>query len=196
MALRLGSTLALRSAPGQDKGYPKLHLQVLCVEMMAAAGSQQIPVPKSPNPIQDGETMAVDQVARDKRKAETPVAVNSDDENPKATPVQNPNPVPSMSVEELVRYSIDQNEKHFSKLDKDMAKLQREGSQTRRMAARAVTSAEETKQRVDRLEKRLSQLETQPPKPGLTPKTHHQQPKTLDAQIGRNWVAKRETPSF
>ena len=109
--------------------------------------------------------MVVDESSGEKRKAADPVDVHSDDESPKATPVQNPSPAPSMTVEELVRYSIEQNEKNFRKVDKDMAKLQREGTETRRMAARAVTSAEETKQRVDRLEKRLAQLETQPPKP-------------------------------
>ena len=54
-----------------------------------------------------------------------------------------------MTVEELVRFSIDQNERHFQKLDRDISKLQREGTDTRKMAARAVTTAKETKTRVD-----------------------------------------------
>ena len=116
--------------------------------------------------------MLVDETGRDKRKAENlPVPVDSDDEAPKATPAQNPNPTEAMTMEQLLRFSIDQNEKHFSKLDRDINKLQREGSETRRMAARAVTSAEDTKVRVDKIEKRLAQLESQPPKPAHAPPT-------------------------
>ena len=138
--------------------------------MAAASASSQNLSQRNPENVDD--SMLVDQAEREKRKAETtPVAVESDDDDAlQGTPLQNPNPPAAMTVEQLLRYSIDQNEKHFKKLDRDMSKLQREGSETRKMAARAVTSAEDTKNRVDRIEKRLTQLETQTRNPAPVPK--------------------------
>ena len=110
-----------------------------------------------------------------KRKTPEAVPVRSDSEDSLlATPLENPNPSPAMTVEELVRYSISQNERNFKKLDKDMAKLQREGAETRKMAARAVTSAEDTRQRVDKIEHRLAQLEA---------KTSHPPPRSRSVPI-------------
>ena len=60
-----------------------------------------------------------------------------------------------MSLDDLVRvFSITQNEKNFRKFDKDLSKLQRERTETRKMAARAVTTGKETKTRVDTTDKK------------------------------------------
>ena len=127
----------------------------------APSSSSQAQAPQA----QAHEGMVVDLESREKRKAEIPVPSDSDDDALHATPAENPNPTAAMSVEDLVRYSIQQNEKHFHKLDKDMSKLQREGSETRKMAARAVTTAEDTRQKVDKLERRLNALEAKANKP-------------------------------
>ena len=99
--------------------------------------------------------MNVDETAREKRKADPPVPIDSDDDLAIQGTAETPqNPPPAMSLDELVRFSITQNEKNFKKLDRDLTKVQKEGAETRRMAARAVTSVEETKTRVDAMEKR------------------------------------------
>ena len=137
---------------------------------------------------QEQEKMIVDLEAREKRKAEIPVPSDSEDDTLQATPAENPNPTAAMSVEDLVRYSIQQNEKHFHKLDKDMSKLQREGSETRKMAARAVTTAEDTRQKVDKLERRLNALEAKATAPPERLPTHQaitgQQPKSEWQELG------------
>ena len=157
--------------------------------MASAASSQSQPTAQSSS-AQGHEGMVVDLEAREKRKAEIPVPSDSDDENLHATPAENPNPTAAMSVEDLVRYSIQQNEKHFNKLDKDMSKLQREGSETRKMAARAVTTAEDTRQKVDKLERRLNALEakaSRSPRPDPSPKPsfHRATTKVRMARTGR-----------
>ena len=51
--------------------------------------------------------MAVDQTARDKRKAvELPGLVDSNDEALRATPVPKANPTETISVEQLARFSV------------------------------------------------------------------------------------------
>ena len=77
--------------------------------------------------------MEIEHMGREKRKADTQ-PINVDDENSKAEPHASPRELPTMSVEQLVRYSIEQNEKNFSKLDRDITHLQKEGAETRRMA--------------------------------------------------------------
>ena len=161
--------------------------------MMAASGSSQSsqPIPTQPNSEQ---AMNVDESHPQKRKAGIPVPSDSEEDGPVGTPVNNPNPTAAMSVEDLVRFSIAQNEKHFNKLDQDISKLQREGSETRRMAARAVTSAEKTKGRVDKIEKRLAQLETQQLK---TPPSHAPAPSPAQNRTDWNELGgKMVTPSF
>ena len=134
---------------------------------MAGTSSQ------SASSLQGEGPMLVDESGRDKRKASTqndPIDVDKADEIPsKASPIQVENPTAAMTLDELVRFSITQNEKNFGKLDRDLGKLQREGAETRKMAARAVTTTEETKQRVDGIEKRLAKLEDKVANPSLPP---------------------------
>ena len=139
---------------------------------MASVGSQDKPQ-SSP-----GTDMDVDRTG-EKRKA-------TGQEDIEGTPAEQENPLPQMSLDDLVRYSITQNDKRFNKLDRDMDKIQKEGADTKRMAARAVTSAEEAKTRVDQMEKRLAALETKVANPTF-PTPGQQVPQSRESQGRSDW---------
>ena len=79
-------------------------------------------------------------------------------------------PNPQMSLDELVRLSIFENTRRFDTLQADntrrfralqaeSGKRQKEGTETRKMAAKAVVTAEETKNRMDTTERRSIALD-------------------------------------
>ena len=158
MGTASGGSLPVRALQGSDRlklNYPLITTLPKGARKMASAGSHE-------NPAKDNSEspMLVDEGPREKRKAQTQKdLIDVDDETASAIPVAPDNPPATMTLDELVRFSITQNEKNFQKMDREMGKLQRDGAETRRMAARAVTTTEETKQRVDGIEQRLAKLE-------------------------------------